>query len=345
MTVFQQTFISDCEGPISRNDNAYELAEHFIPEGGAFFKLLSRFDDVLAYILQRANYSAGYTLKLLVPFLKAYGVTNENVISFSRKNISLIRDARSSLGQIQRNLHSYIVSTSYSSYIDALCTVLDFPKEHTFSTHLDLDGFFLAAEEIRMLQTLRAEMLDCPPVEIPEGAKDFEDLPLGSRRTVERLDAIFWGELPRTSAKEMLEGVHPVGSVEKARAVANIVEDLCIPWSGVFYVGDSITDADVLGKVRDSGGIAVSFNGNGYAVEKAEISVLSDSLLPVAKLVEVFSKGGRDRVLELARRRSIASLSTAHTISVIAPDNLEEISNASIAFRSIVRGETLASLG
>ncbi len=27
-------YLTDCEGPISKNDNAFELAEHFVPEGG-----------------------------------------------------------------------------------------------------------------------------------------------------------------------------------------------------------------------------------------------------------------------------------------------------------------------
>ncbi len=342
----QRVFISDCEGPISKNDNAFELAEHFIPEGGPLFKLLSRYDDVLAYILQRPSYSAGYTLKLLIPFLKAYGATNESITLFSRKNMLLIRDARVSLRQIQQNLPAYIVSTSYSPYIDALCTVLAFPKEHTFSTHLDLDAFSLATEEMKMLQALRAEMLNCPSIDIPDGAKDLEDLPLSSRRTVERLDAIFWGELPKTAVREMLEEIHPIGSAEKARAVADVIEDLSLSGDRVFYVGDSITDAEVLRMVRDSGGVAVSFNGNRYAVEQAEISVLSDSLLPIAKLVEVFSRGGRDEVLDFTKRESSDPLSPVfHTVSLIAFENLEETSNASMAFRRKVRGETIASLG
>jgi len=31
------------------------------------------------------------------------------------------------------------------------------------------------------------------------------------------------------------------------------------------YVGDSITDAEAFRLMRDAGGLAVSFNGNGYA--------------------------------------------------------------------------------
>jgi len=43
-------YITDCEGPVSKNDNAYEIAEAFLQEGGRFFALLSQFDDYLGDI-------------------------------------------------------------------------------------------------------------------------------------------------------------------------------------------------------------------------------------------------------------------------------------------------------
>ena len=35
-------FITDCEGPISKNDNALELTSHIIPDGDYFFTLISK---------------------------------------------------------------------------------------------------------------------------------------------------------------------------------------------------------------------------------------------------------------------------------------------------------------
>ncbi|RLA85280.1 MAG: energy-converting hydrogenase A, subunit R, partial [Deltaproteobacteria bacterium] len=68
-----RVFVTDCEGPISKNDNAFELCCHFIPEGEKFFSLLSRYDDYLAYVEKREGYKAGDTLRLIVPFLIAFG--------------------------------------------------------------------------------------------------------------------------------------------------------------------------------------------------------------------------------------------------------------------------------
>ncbi len=71
----RKVFVSDCEGPISKNDNAFELASQFIPSGDRLFTQISRYDDILADIIKREDYKAGDTLKLILPFLKAYDVT------------------------------------------------------------------------------------------------------------------------------------------------------------------------------------------------------------------------------------------------------------------------------
>ena len=42
-------FTTDCEGPISKNDNAQELSAHFIPRGETFFAIVSKYDDFLRF--------------------------------------------------------------------------------------------------------------------------------------------------------------------------------------------------------------------------------------------------------------------------------------------------------
>ncbi len=43
----------DCEGPITRNDHAYEMCRDFIHEGDRFLSIISRYDDFLAAVVQR----------------------------------------------------------------------------------------------------------------------------------------------------------------------------------------------------------------------------------------------------------------------------------------------------
>ena len=45
--MFEKSFITDCEGPLTLNDNAFELCAHFIEDGDELFKILSLYDDYL----------------------------------------------------------------------------------------------------------------------------------------------------------------------------------------------------------------------------------------------------------------------------------------------------------
>lgn len=67
--MFEKSFITDCEGPLTLNDNAFELCAYFIENGGELFKILSLYDDYLVDEVKKDNYKAGNTLKLILPFL------------------------------------------------------------------------------------------------------------------------------------------------------------------------------------------------------------------------------------------------------------------------------------
>ena len=97
----KRIFVSDCEGPISKNDNAFELAENFIPNGDKFFTTVSLYDDVLADALKKPGYSAGSTLKLILPFFKAYGLTDSQMEEFSARNIILIANSKTTLNHFK----------------------------------------------------------------------------------------------------------------------------------------------------------------------------------------------------------------------------------------------------
>ena len=97
--------ISNGEGPITKNDNAFELCATFIDKGSALFKVISRYDDILADVVQRPGYKAGDTLRLILPFLKAYGVTDSSMLDFSRKNI-LMPGARKTMRFVQEFMSS-----------------------------------------------------------------------------------------------------------------------------------------------------------------------------------------------------------------------------------------------
>jgi len=359
----QKIFISDCEGPISKNDNAFELVSHFIPDGNRLFTLISKYDDVLADIVKRSGYKAGDTLKLILPFLKAYGVTNQAIRDYSSKNVLLVPEAKEMLQFVQNFMPSFIVSTSYEQYMRALCDLVNFPFENVHCTKLDLDKYKVSEKEVAQIKRLREQMVTMSIPEIPKGAESLKDFQKEHQNSVRMLDEIFWKELSQMSVGAMLREVNPVGGDEKAEAVQSIVAQLQTSMHNVMYVGDSITDVSVFRLVREKRGLTVSFNGNAYAVREAEIAVLSENAIVTAILANVFNKFGKESLMKLVKNWKSSTLNkfdlTPHLkkhfyklhkkrlprVEIVTSKNMEKLMKESTAFRKTVRGEAIGKLG
>jgi len=292
-------FVTDCEGPISKNDNAFELTSSLVPDGDSFFALVSKYDDVLADVVKKLGYKAGDTLRLILPFLKAYGATDKKIRDFSARNVLLVPGAKDTLTFVSKLMPSFIVSTSYEQYISSLCNLTGFPFENTYCTRLNIDKYNIPAEETKRLQELQREITALPMIEIPKNANCINDFSQRDQETIRRLDEIFWQEIPKMKSGRMLGEVNPVGGSEKAKAVRDIVEKLECSLDRVMYVGDSITDVPPLRLVRESGGLSVSFNGNGYAVRESDVAVLSGDTSVTSVLAEAFSRHGKEGAFSL----------------------------------------------
>jgi energy-converting hydrogenase A subunit R len=359
----RKAYISDCEGPISKNDNAFELTAHYVPNGAHIFTVISRYDDVLADVLKRPGYKAGDTLKLVLPFLKAYGVTDRKMRIFSAKTLVLISKVKEALGFIMNTAEAFIVSTSYEHYVKALCRTLKFPFENTYCTRVKIDEYELDEGERVKLKRLAAEIAKMPIIEIPRGARTVDDFPENYRRVIQRLDEIFWKEISSMHIGKILSEVNPVGGREKAEAVRQIAKQLGLSLSDVVYVGDSITDVEAFKLVRRGGGLTISFNGNEYAVREVEIAVMADNALVTALLLAVFCKYGKDGVLRLVDSWNVDKIKLLEVnaelkslflelhgkklpkVEVVKRDNLERLVAESTAFRKSVRGEAIGRLG
>jgi energy-converting hydrogenase A subunit R len=363
MMANQRVFISDCEGPISRNDNAFELTSHFVPDGDALFALLSKYDDVLADVIKRPGYRAGYTLKLILPFLKAYGATNKGMKEYSSRHILLVPGAQDTLNFVNRIMSSFIISTSYEQYISSLCDLTEFPRDQTCCTQLDLDRYELNGKEQERLGEIRAEISAMPLIEIPENGQSIEDFSAHDQKTIRRLDEIFWQEIRTMKSGVLLREVHPVGDGEKADAISEIANKLDSSLKDIMYVGDSITDVSSLQRVRQNGGLAVSFNGNEYAIREAELAVLSGNTTITSVIAETFNRLGKDAVIKLVEEGTHFDPKKYHgdstlknhlltlypkalpQVEIITPTNQERLMRESSTFRKKVRGEAIGRLG
>jgi energy-converting hydrogenase A subunit R len=358
---------SDCEGPLCLNDNAFEVCAHYIPDGGRFFTQVSRYDDYLADVVRREGYEAGSTLKLVAPFLKAFGLTNEAMLAFSRGSVDMVEGAGEMFDHVRSlRLPAFVVSTSYQQFAHAMAERVHLPLDHVYCTSLDLDSVPLPDSEADELRAIARQISQTSPIELPEDAD--EEISPPARESIALMEEIFWRRLPATNAQKIIDSVQLLGAEGKAIAIRDSLERTGYGLADVIYVGDSITDVKAFELVRDGGGLTVSFNGNRYAVDAAEIACAAADAVASSILIDVFARHGRQTALDLASRwpedrpdqialleglgvspsivRRLESLGPRDIhIACVTGESRAAIRARSAEMRLLLRGQHIASLG
>lgn len=334
-------YVTDCEGPLSINDNAYEISDFFIPDGGQFFSILSNYDDRLAQ-QNTGEYLAGSTLRFILPFFKAYGLTEKDLIEFSEDNIFMIDGAYDMIKYIQDIMPCYIVSTSYNQYIKALSDKTGFIYENTYSTKLELDKYLLTQDEQDKLLDIHDNIL-------------FDS-------SFDNVNRIFTEVISKMQINNLIESVKPVGGIGKRDAILDIIEKKNYKPENVMYSGDSITDKEALEYAKDNGGLSISFNGNIHSINAASISIASTNNLILAVIAEIFNKKGTTGVYDFINDYHSDSLEAIlncsdnikitqellvnkPSIDIITNDNKKNLNDIAKTVRNKVRGKNIGNLG
>ena len=348
--MFEKSFITDCEGPLTLNDNAYELAEHFIEDGGELFKILSLYDDYLVDVVKKENYKAGNTLNLILPFFVLENLKNEDLVDFSKNNIYSVGESKFLLKYLQETMNTYIVSTSYGQYIEAVSNYMELPFENTFYTKVNLDNLTLTDEEM-------------------EKIKEFKKMILENPDDYELFDDIFFSQISKMSIYENIKEVEVVGGQGKKLAIDDIIERDGINVGEIFYIGDSITDVEPLEFARKNNGISVSFNGNEYPLKVAEIAIVSKSAVTTAVIADIYAKNDKNKVLEFItdynnvndneklfndyditsqikdKFFSVFTDKNYPLIQIVTEENFDDILKLSKEMRNNIRGQDIGELG
>lgn len=356
---------TDCEGPLALNDNAFELCRDFVqPDGARFFQQVSRYGDYLTDAVKKPEYKPGDTLKLILPFLKAHGLTNARISEYSQEKVKLVPGVQG----VYKFLHAqdfpiFEISTSYRQFAETVGKKLGFSPKNIFCTELDLDRYSLSPGEKEELLRLQAEIAAAPEIVLPPEAASPEDLPGPVREAVQVCDRVFWERVPEMEIGAIYREVKPVGGPDKAWAVEESVARTKLTLADVIYVGDSITDVQAFETVRAGKGLGISFNGNRYAVKAAEVSIIADNAWPIALVASVFLLWGKEGVMELATKGTAGASRylvlpeavidllmrglQGRNFNLYSTSNRdpEEIAKESMAMRAKLRGAAVASLG
>ncbi|WP_334109929.1 haloacid dehalogenase-like hydrolase [Thermodesulfitimonas autotrophica] len=321
----------DLEGPLSPQDNAYEVIGR-VPRGHALFERLSRYDDLLT-LAGREGYEPGDTLKLLVPFLLANGLTEADIREVSA-GAALVPGAVETVAALrERGLPVVVISTSYCQHAHTIAARLGIPAAQVACTHLPLDA-------------MREELDAADRAFILEVQEELLALPLAAEEGLSACcDRFFWAELPRRPVGRLMAAVEVVGGARKTAALTRFAGMFGVPLERAVVVGDSITDFKMLALTAKAGGLAIVFNGNEYALPYGSCGVAARELRAVLPLIEAFLEGGRslvrERVTALANCGGAADpvyhwLAEGTAIETVLPFHKK--------FRQLLRGEA-AKLG
>lgn len=348
--MFEKSFITDCEGPLTLNDNAFEISAHFIENGDELFKILSLYDDYLVDIVKKENYKAGNTLKLILPFFVCENLKNNDLIDFSINNIYAVNDSKFLLEYLKNAMNTYIVSTSYGQYIEAVSNYMKVPFENTFYTNVDVDILKLNGEEIKKVN-------------------EFKELILKNPQDYELFDDIFFSEIPKMAIYDEIRKIDVVGGEGKKLAIDEIIERDGIDINNMLYIGDSITDVEPLAFAKDNNGISISFNGNEYPLKVAEIAIVSPSAVTTAVIANIYSNFDKNKVLEfICNYNEVENLENLFNeydvdleikekffnvfdggdyplIKIINENNFNDILKISKDMRNNIRGQDIGGLG
>jgi energy-converting hydrogenase A subunit R len=272
----------DLEGPLSPEDNAYNLMKLF-DNGAKIFEIISRYDDILT-LEKKTNYEPGDTLALIIPFLVYHNINEQNVNSLAHK-ATLTGGAGDLIASLkEKGWQVFCISTSYRPYAMTITGRLGISANNTACTDFPVEQLAkkFSADDFKPIKELET---------IIAGRSNIEDEWIKAN-----LDDFYWNKLTQTKFGNVLDLVKPVGGQKKVNALIKFSEREKVPLSNFAAVGDSITDFKMLQTVNEKYGLAIAFNGNEFVLPYATIGLASLNIFDLSPVLDIWQDKGRDGV-------------------------------------------------
>ncbi len=274
----------DMEGPLSFTDFAAEICKLLGPrlkyeKLDEFFYMVSNYDDYLienpdiVKDLAIKSYEPGDTLKLLAPIYVSF-FTDVELVEISQQNIGLIPGSKEAIKNLKSNWDISIISTSYTQHAHNVAEALGIPLDHVYCTTLDIEE---TRNDIKNIEEHLQILIDTIFKKYLEKDSQLDVV-------IDDLNQFFWKK--ESDYVKAMNRIQVRGGRRKEAAVVEVAEKMSYPISEMIATGDSITDKDMLRRVNEEGGIAISFNGNQYSIPHANIAVTSPDLMGV---IPIFS--------------------------------------------------------
>ncbi|MCL2607786.1 MAG: hypothetical protein FWD92_04460 [Methanomassiliicoccaceae archaeon] len=288
--------ICTASGFLDSKDPMKGMCDRFIRNGGKMYDVLMAYDNIQSFELNTDIRKSGDSLRTLVPLLKASGATDSSVQEYFMNNMRLMPGC-DAMHHLNRMMSTLIVSESYEHHAAALCDAMNLSPDVIRCTEISFDGLDMSESEKRRARESIVELskLNVPKVSSDKGARyldnkdetiliDLEDITL----TVDDFDLMY-----------QLGEMKPMGGNEKAFALMDLRRRTEVDLDRTAYVGSNSSDFPAMDIVRDNEGLAMSFNGDEYAVRGSNVAVMSSNSIVAAVLISEFYSNGLEGVFSL----------------------------------------------
>jgi len=275
----------DLEGPLSWVDFAaalFPMMEKKLKKKNLdlFFQMVSNYDDFLIDYPNEAkkigvkDYQPGDTLRLLAPFYVNY-FTDQELKDISKSNPGLLPGIKTVMDHLRKDWDIYIISTSYTQHAYNIANLLDIPIDKVYCTTLNVEK-------------LKGELTDFDEkvkILIDQIFKKYMKKDEILSEVLDDLNKFFWKD-PSSSYVKVMNQVSVRGGKRKENAVVEISERTSTPVKDIVVTGDSITDKNMLARVTQDKGVAISFNGNFHSLPHATIACTSPNSMGILPLFQ-----------------------------------------------------------
>jgi predicted HAD superfamily phosphohydrolase len=280
-------------GFLSSANAMKRMCDRFIRNGGKLYDTLTAYDNISSYGLNREDRRSGDSLKTLVPLLKAAGVTDSSVYEFFMNDMALMPGSEV-INYIDRLMTVSMVSETYEHHAMALCDSLKLPADSIICTNVSFDALEMEKLEAKKFRefTTNISKMEVPKITTKD---DVQFLDPKDQTILETIDDLI-ERMNEADIMYQMGEIKPIGGNEKAFSLMDMKRRTEVDLNCTAYLGNNGTDYPAMDIVRDNEGLALSFNGDAYAVRGSNVAVMSSDSIVAAFLITVFYNEGLEGV-------------------------------------------------
>lgn len=290
--------ICSCHGILSRNNHARNLCGRFVKNGINFYDAVTRYCDICTYALGRTGNLSPSSNKLIVPFLKAYEVSDHVAMKFAEDDVQPFAGAKEMMNYADNTQPVFISTASFEHHMMALCDEIGFPMTSVGCSRAGLDSFDICRSEMKTLREFADKISENAVSDSSYIFSNASMLNFSDTALLALVDDIR-EKMSKMEFYNDYDKIESVGVNEKAYALIEIRKKTEIEFSSTMYVGSEASDSQALDLIKDSDGLALSYNGERLTVENSNVAAMSEDATVLAVLNREFYNGGIESVYSL----------------------------------------------